>query len=245
MQNFYENKAPYIRHAQVTLQVEGDLTDQELETLRRSISVDVIVHSSDPQYAQLVSAVTVTVENDIMSGKSEEISTDLGSDGECRMRPWAKAVVSIECDLERGQEPLKEAVVALDALPDTHVFGISPLYQASNVGLPDTLNAVVSIETKLDPRKLVKAAGNVERLLSDAVDVDIVDVQGVRCDEPECMLPWPSASKRAQMLAPLLDLDPESTIGGEPVSFLLAMAPNASMVGMVSDSWVLGAAYGN
>lgn len=65
-------------------------------------------------------------------------------------------------------------------------------------------------------------------------------MQGVVSDEPDCRVPWPSAGKRAAVLAPWMDMDPNATLGGDPVSFLLATAQDAGRVGMLSDGWIFG-----
>ncbi|WEV47259.1 hypothetical protein OZX62_02975 [Bifidobacterium sp. ESL0690] len=53
-------------------------------------------------------------------------------------------------------------------------------------------------------------------------------------------LPLAAAKKQAEILAPWLDMDPDARLDGDPVSFLLAMAPDAARVGKVDDRWILG-----
>lgn len=53
-------------------------------------------------------------------------------------------------------------------------------------------------------------------------------------------LPLAAAKKQAEILAPWLDMDPDAELDGDPVSFLLAMAPDAARVGKVDDRWILG-----
>ncbi len=52
-------------------------------------------------------------------------------------------------------------------------------------------------------------------------------MKGVVSDEPNCV-PWPTARNHAAVLAPWLDMD-RTPNGGDPVSFLLAMAPDTSL----------------
>ena len=70
-------------------------------------------------------------------------------------------------------------------------------------------------------------------------NLDLVDMEGVTSDEPNCSVPWPSARNHASVLAPWLDMDPNASLGGDPVAFLLAMAPDAGQVGLLSDNWIL------
>jgi 2-amino-4-hydroxy-6-hydroxymethyldihydropteridine pyrophosphokinase len=134
----------------------------------------------------------------------------------------------------------REAIVAIDGIPGNQVEGISPLYHVGNFDGPDSMSAVIQIRTKLGPRELIKALGVIESMHGKAVDLDLVDMRGVAINEPDCRVPWPSAGKRAVVLAPWMDMDPNATLGGEPVPFLLAMAQDAGRVGMLTDAWILG-----
>ena len=116
---------------------------------------------------------------------------------------------------------------------------ISPLYHVSRFDGPDAMSAVVQIETKLPAADLIAVLGSIEAAHELTVDLDLVDMEGVTSDEPNCSVPWPSARNHASVLAPWLDMDPDATLGGDPVSFLLAMAPDAGQVGLLSDNWVL------
>lgn len=57
---------------------------------------------------------------------------------------------------------------------------------------------------------------------------------------PAVELPLAAAKQEAEILAPWLDMDPDAHLDGDPVSFLLAMAPDAARVGKVDDRWILG-----
>ena len=35
-------------------------------------------------------------------------------------------------------------------------------------------------------------------------------------------------------------MDPDARLGKDPVSFLLAMAPDAAQVGLLTDNWIIG-----
>ena len=35
-------------------------------------------------------------------------------------------------------------------------------------------------------------------------------------------------------------MDPQARLGGDPVSYLLAMAPDVDRVGLLSDTWIVG-----
>lgn len=151
-----------------------------------------------------------------------------------------RAVVSLDSTLPEAETLFRSAIVSLDAIPGNQIEGISPLYHVSNFDGPDAMAAVVQLHTRLDARSLIGALGTIEVAHADQLDLDLVDMEGVVSDEPDCRVPWPSAAQRAQVLAPWFDMDPDARLGGDPVSFLLAMAPDAGRVGVLSDDWILG-----
>lgn len=151
-----------------------------------------------------------------------------------------RAVVSLDSTLPEAETLFRSAIVSLDAIPGNEIEGISPLYHVSNFDGPDAMAAVVQLHTRLDARSLIGALGTIEAAHADQIDLDLVDMEGVSSNEPNCRVPWPSAAQRAQVLAPWFDMDPDARLGGDPVSFLLAMAPDAGRVGVLSDDWILG-----
>lgn len=150
-----------------------------------------------------------------------------------------KAIVSMDSASHDAEKLFRETIVSLDSVPGNQVQGISPLYHVSRFDGPDAMSAVVQIETKLPAADLIAVLGSIEAAHELTVDLDLVDMEGVTSDEPNCSVPWPSARNHASVLAPWLDMDPDAILGGDPVSFLLAMAPDAGQVGLLSDNWVL------
>ena len=151
-----------------------------------------------------------------------------------------RAVVSLDSTLPEAETLFRSAIVSLDAIPGNEIEGISPLYHVSNFDGPDAMAVVVQLHTRLDACSLIGALGTIEEAHADQIDLDLVDMEGVSSNEPDCRVPWPSAAQTAQVLAPWFDMDPDARLGGDPVSFLLAMAPDAGRVGVLSDDWILG-----
>lgn len=152
------------------------------------------------------------------------------------------AVISLESTRSDAETLFREAIVAIDGIPGNQVEGISPLYHVSNFDGADAMSAVIQIVTKLGAADLINALGTIETAHSKALDLDLVDMDGVCQDSPNCRVPWPSARRRASVLAPWMDMDPNATLGGDPVAFLLAQAEDAGRVGLLSDAWILGSA---
>lgn len=152
-----------------------------------------------------------------------------------------RAVISLDSPSTDAERQFRKAIVAIDGIPGNQVEGISPLYHVGLLGgEPDRMSAVMQISTRLDAVGLIETLISVQENISDDLDIDLVDMEGVVCDEPNCRIPWPSAREHASVLAPWLDMDPDAKLGKDPVSFLLAMAPDSAQVGMLADNWIIG-----
>lgn len=152
-----------------------------------------------------------------------------------------RAVISLDSPATDAEQQFRMAIVTLDGIPGNQVEGISPLYHVSQLdGLPDKMAAVMQISTRMGARDLIETLGNVEASISGDLDLDLIDMEGVTCDEPDCKVPWPTARDYAAVLAPWLDMDPDARLGKDPVSFLLAMAPDTAQVGLLTDNWIIG-----
>lgn len=220
--------------AQVTLTVPAALA----ERLAAGAHVDVIVHGEDG-FAALAADADVR----IVTPDGTEVAVAGGSSsGTSAAAPAVprKAIISMESTEQDAERMFREAVVTLDGIPGVEITGISPLYSVTNFDSPDAFTAVVTVSSKLDPKALLNTLETIESAHDDQLDLDIVDYEGVTSDDPDLTIPWPSATQRAAVLSPLLDLDQDARIGKEPVSFLLAMANDAPRVGMLSDNWILG-----
>ncbi|PJM79383.1 2-amino-4-hydroxy-6-hydroxymethyldihydropteridine diphosphokinase [Bifidobacterium scaligerum] len=156
-----------------------------------------------------------------------------------------RAVISMDSTSADAERLFREVIVSIDGMPGNQVQGISPLYHVAHFDGPDAMSAVIQVETKLSAADLIAALGSVESAHDNIVDLDLVDMEGVVADEPHCRVPWPSAREHASVLAPWMDMDPNATLGGDPVSFLLAMAPDAGQVGLLTDNWILSGNLGD
>ncbi len=116
---------------------------------------------------------------------------------------------------------LQFAVDALAASGDVDLVAVSRVYETAPVGGPpqDTyLNAVVALDTALEPHALLALAQRIER---DAhrvrverwgprtLDVDVLMYDEVRMDDPDLTLPHPRMRERGFVLAPLRDVAPD------------------------------------
>ncbi|KAB7790593.1 2-amino-4-hydroxy-6-hydroxymethyldihydropteridine diphosphokinase [Bifidobacterium leontopitheci] len=162
--------------------------------------------------------------------------------GDAAAQAFHTAVISMDSTSTNAETLFRTAIVSLEGIPGNQVEGISPLYHVGMLEGPDAMAAVVQLTCRMDARTLIATLGTIEESLDGAVDLDLVDMPGVTCDEPDCRVPWPSARHRAAVLAPWMDMDPDARLGNDPVSYLLAMADDADRVGLLSDTWIVGGA---
>jgi 2-amino-4-hydroxy-6-hydroxymethyldihydropteridine diphosphokinase len=164
-----------------------------------------------------------------------------------------RAVLSLGANLGDARGALAAAVRALHDHPDMTVEAVSGLWRTAPVGgpqQPDYLNAVVLVATELSPEELLieaheleAAAGRVrdERWGPRTLDVDLVEVAGVRRADPGLTLPHPRAHERAFVLAPWAQVAPTATLGGPDgpaVGELLAsVADQAAELVAEGDWW--------
>ena len=114
------------------------------------------------------------------------------------------------------------------------LLAVSPVYETAPWGpVPqdDYYNAVlIADDAVAEPRDWLARAHGAEQAAGRTrdvrwgprtLDVDVVDVAGVRSDDPELTLPHPRAAERAFVLVPWLAADPAAELGGRPVRELL------------------------
>jgi 2-amino-4-hydroxy-6-hydroxymethyldihydropteridine diphosphokinase len=86
-------------------------------------------------------------------------------------------------------------------------------------GQRDFYNAVVAVETALEPRDLLAACKEIERALGREpdrrrhaprpIDIDLLILDDVHVDEPDLVIPHPGIAHRRFVQTPLLELDPD------------------------------------
>lgn len=100
-------------------------------------------------------------------------------------------------------------------------------------------SAVVALQTTMSAAQLERALTALHAAHEGAVTCHVVQMSGIG-DEERAALDTGDAQHRAAVLAPWMDMDPQATLQGDPLAFLLASAPDAPFVGMESDHWIIG-----
>ncbi len=131
-----------------------------------------------------------------------------------------RAALALGANLGDPREALRGAVAGLVSHPGIRVDAVSSLWRTEAVGgpeQPDYLNAVVLVDSSLDPaallalaQELEEAAGRVREVRwgPRTLDVDILSIGDTRSDDPELTLPHPRAHERRFVLAPWSEVDP-------------------------------------
>lgn len=134
------------------------------------------------------------------------------------------------------------------ALPDVLVVGKSSVYESEPVGMTDQddfYNAVVAVETTLDPYKFLELLHEIERSRGRqritrwgprTLDLDVLLFGSLEQDDPVLIVPHPRLSERRFVMEPLLEIDPEARVpDGSRVADLLDRLGDDQVTWRVAD----------
>lgn len=142
------------------------------------------------------------------------------------MSAGRRVVLGIGANLDDRLAALQGAVDALAGAPGVWIEAVSGVFETDPVGGPEQprfLNAIVVLRTDIEPADLLARVHEIEqawhrtrevRWGPRTLDIDIVDVCGVRSDDPVLTLPHPRAAERAFVLVPWLQVDPDAVLTG-------------------------------
>ncbi len=135
-------------------------------------------------------------------------------------RESVTAYIALGANLGDAASSLRQAMDAIDALPDTQLTRRSSLYRTAPVDAsgPDYLNAVIEVATGLTApallallHQLEQGAGR-ERPYRNAprtLDLDLLRYGSASIDSPALTVPHPRMSERAFVLVPLAEIAPQ------------------------------------
>lgn len=139
-----------------------------------------------------------------------------------------KAVLGLGTNMGERAENLKQAVQALNLLPNTSVVKCSSVYETKPYGFadqPDFLNMVLILETALSPEALLGAClgieagfGRIRRFKNGprVLDLDVLLIEGYSADTDLLRVPHPQILYRSFVLCPLYELFPSGSAFGFP-----------------------------
>ena len=130
------------------------------------------------------------------------------------------AYVAIGANLGDARQTVRQAIEALNALPQSRVTAQSSLYRTAphEASGPDFINAVVALETSLGPLALLAELQAAElragrerpyRNAPRTLDLDLLSFGDQVIDTPTLTLPHPRMRQRAFVLVPLAEIAPD------------------------------------
>lgn len=135
------------------------------------------------------------------------------------------AYIGLGANLGEPESALREALLAIAALPDSLLATTSSFYRTAPIDSsgPDYLNAVVRLDTGLPPRVLLAELQRIEqahgrerpyRNAPRTLDLDLL-LYGDECiTSPALTVPHPRLHERAFVVRPLAEIAPQLCIPG-------------------------------
>jgi 2-amino-4-hydroxy-6-hydroxymethyldihydropteridine diphosphokinase len=152
-----------------------------------------------------------------------------------------RAFIGLGANLGDRLANLQRSVDLLGSTEGVRVLRSSRVYETDPVGgppQPDYLNAVIEVETDLDPALLLRACLDVEEQIGRSrsvrwgprtIDLDVLTFgrEEVSLDAPALVIPHPLMHERAFVLVPLLELDADPILPGGRRFGELRLGPQA------------------
>lgn len=136
------------------------------------------------------------------------------------------AYIGLGSNLESPEVQIVSALVELKAIPSSRCLIHSSLYASPPMGpqnQPDYINAVVAIETHLEPHSLLQELQMIERMHQRqrkqrwgprTLDLDLLLYGALTQDEVSLKIPHPGIALRAFVINPLLEIAPNLELPG-------------------------------
>lgn len=138
----------------------------------------------------------------------------------------ARAYVALGANLGDPVTQLEAAITRMGQLPKTQLLARSRLYRTAPLGPPgqhDYCNAVVALETALEPEPLLVALQDIEAGLGRVrgerwgarhLDLDLLLHGDTACATARLSLPHPELAHRRFVLQPLAEIAPDLSLPG-------------------------------
>lgn len=135
------------------------------------------------------------------------------------------AYIGLGANLGEPASALREALLALAALPDSLLVASSSIYRTAPIDSsgPDYLNAVALLDTRLSPLALLAGLQRIEqahgrerpyRNAPRTLDLDLLLYADAVIDQPGLRVPHPHLHERAFVLLPLAEIAPDAIVPG-------------------------------
>lgn len=141
-----------------------------------------------------------------------------------------RAVIAYGANLGDREATVASATRAVAETEGVELVAVSPVYESAAVRLdgvdpdaPRYLNGVILVDTDLEPHALLDLLQRIEaehgrtretRWGDRTLDLDLIDVRGIRLADDRLELPHPRTWERAFVLQPWLDVEPDAVLDG-------------------------------
>lgn len=141
------------------------------------------------------------------------------------------AILSLGSCMGDSVALMRRAAGMVEELPRTSPVARSSIYETAAVDVPEEfkdikfLNAVMAVETELEPAAFSDAIHAIEAALGRRrsgirheprnIDIDIVAFGDCHSDDPALMLPHPEAARRRFVMEPLAEIFPDYVLPGQ------------------------------
>jgi len=137
-----------------------------------------------------------------------------------------KAYLALGANLGDKTASVREAIRLVDDHEACSVIAQSSLYITEPVGVldqPDFVNAVIEVETSLDPYELLDLCSEIEQKMGRkrtikwgprVIDMDILLYEGVNISDERLTIPHLRMMERAFVLVPLAEIAPDLALPG-------------------------------
>ena len=139
---------------------------------------------------------------------------------------FKRAYIGLGGNLDDPSTRIQRAFIALNGLPNSRLVKQSSLYRTAPVGYldqPDFINAVVALDTTLEPIALLDVLLHLEldegraRSFKNAprtLDLDVLMYGDLQLNHERLVVPHPRMGTRAFVLFPLQEIAPDLSIPG-------------------------------
>ncbi len=164
-------------------------------------------------------------------------------------RPAVWAVLSLGSNMGERERAVLSAAGRIASTGAVLSARLSSLYETEPVGSGYSrpfVNAVIIVETTLDPRALLELGHGLEAAAGRAggcdrpLDVDIVMYGDTVVDEPDLKLPHPRMMERRFVLEPLAELEPAFPLPGGRTAAAAAAEAGGGVVRISSRTVLRG-----
>ena len=148
------------------------------------------------------------------------------------------------------KDQISNALEVISTSFKIEIISVSSLYESKPIGFedqPNFINAVIKARTYLCPFGLLKFLQNIERNHERereitwgprTLDLDILMYENVKIETRNLSIPHPRMFKRAFVMFPLREIDPELSIfNSQHVGEILEKLQNQSIFKITEQSW--------